>query len=207
MTNEKQVALADERRRFFRIEDLMHLTYREVDEAELERKTALLEKGMVEQFMINSSLAAITADMAATMRKIEVIDPDVASYLKSLDRKIDLVGKAFMADEMSVGDNQAAQVNLSASGIAFDIDKQIPEGTNVEIKMLLMPACTGILTYGKVVGNYPSGTGEDAKNNVRIDFTHLREEDRDMLIRHVIRKQGDLLRERRIARENDTDSL
>jgi hypothetical protein len=37
---------------------------------------------------------------------------------------------------------------------------------------------------------------------VRVDFTHLRDEDRDLLIRHIMRKQGEMLRERRIAREN-----
>ena len=206
MTDEKRVALEDERRRFFRIEDLMHLSYREIDESELDRKVELLEKGMVEQFMINSSLAAITADMAATLRKVEVTDPDVASYLKSLDRKIDLVGKAFMADEVSVGENQAAPVNLSASGIAFETEEPIAEGTNIELKMLLMPTFTGILTYGKVIGNVKSETEGKTCNQVRIDFTHVREEDRDMLIRHVIRKQGDMLRERRIARENDAES-
>lgn len=204
MTDETQASLDDERRRFFRIEDLMHLSYREIDNAELNRKVELLEKGMVEHFMINSSLTAITADMAATLRKVEATDPDVAAYLKSLDRKIDLVGKAFMAEDVSVGENKAAPVNISASGIAFDTEEPLKEGINVELKMLLMPTFTGILTYGKVVGNDKSEVNGKAVNQVRIDFTHLREEDRDMLIRHVIRKQGDMLRERRIARENET---
>ena len=204
MTDETQASLDDERRRFFRIEDLMHLSYREIDNAELNRKVELLEKGMVEHFMINSSLTAITADMAATLRKVEATDPDVAAYLKSLDRKIDLVGKAFMAEDVSVGENKAAPVNISASGIAFDTEEPLKEGINVEMKMLLMHTFTGILTYGKVVGNDKSEVDGKAVNQVRIDFTHLREEDRDMLIRHVIRKQGDMLRERRIARENET---
>ena len=204
MTDETHASLDDERRRFFRIEDLMHLSYREIDNAELNRKVELLEKGMVEHFMINSSLTAITADMAATLRKVEATDPDVAAYLKSLDRKIDLVGKAFMAEDVSVSENKAAPVNISASGIAFDTEEPLKEGTNVELKMLLMPSFTGILTYGKVVGNDKSEVDGKAVNQVRIDFTHLREEDRDMLIRHVIRKQGDMLRERRIARENET---
>lgn len=202
MTDEKQLALEDEKRRFFRIEDLMHLSYREIDETELDRKVELLEKGMVEQFMINSSLAAITADMAATLRKVEVTDPDVAAYLKSLDRKIDLVGKAFMSDDVNVGENEAAQVNLSASGIAFQTDKPLREGANIELKMLLMPTFTGILTYGKVIANVKETVDGKTVYQVRVDFSHVREEDRDMLIRHVIRKQGDMLRERRIARES-----
>lgn len=87
MTNDTQVSLEDERRRFFRIEDLVHLTYRVIDEVELAEKAELLEKGMIEQFMLMSSLSAITAEMAGTFRKIEIGDPDVATYLKALDKK------------------------------------------------------------------------------------------------------------------------
>jgi hypothetical protein len=201
MTDEQR-SIEDERRRFFRIEDLIHLTFRIIDDTELAYKTDLLEKGMVEQFMINSSLAAVTADMAATLRKIEVNDPDVAQYLKSLDQKIDMIGRAFMIDEINTEDNKASAVNLSASGIAFHHKKAIPVGSNLEIKMMLMPSNAGVLTYGKVIGNEPVEETGGKEIQVRVDFTHLREEDRDLLIRHVIRKQGDMLRERRIAREN-----
>ena len=202
MTDDQRVSIEDERRRFFRIEDLIHLTFRVIDETELAYKTELLEKGLVEQFMITSSLAAVTADMSATLRKIEVNDPDVASYLKSLDQKIDMIGRAFMVDEVNTQDNKASAVNLSASGIAFYHEKEIPVGTYLELKMLLMPSNAGVLTYGKVIGNDPVEGVPGTDIQVRVDFTHLREEDRDLLIRHVIRKQGDMLRERRIAREN-----
>lgn len=202
MTDEQEISIEDERRRFFRIEDLVHLTFRIIDETELAYKTDLLEKGLVEQFMITSSLAAVTADMSATLRKIEVNDPDVAHYLKSLDQKIDMIGRAFMVDEVNTQDNQACAVNLSASGIAFHHENEIPVGTYLEIKMLLMPSNAGVLTYGKVIGNDKVAGIKGTDIQVRVDFTHLREEDRDLLIRHVIRKQGDMLRERRVAREN-----
>ena len=202
MTDEQQVSIEDERRRFFRIEDLVHLTFRVIDETELAYKTDLLEKGLVEQFMITSSLAAVTADMSATLRKIEVNDPDVANYLKSLDQKIDMIGRAFMVDEVNTQDNRVNAVNLSASGIAFHHEKEIPIGTTLEIKMMLMPSNAGVLTFGKVIGNEPVEGINGTDIQVRVDFTHLREEDRDLLIRHVIRKQGDMLRDRRIAREN-----
>jgi len=202
VTDDQKISIEDERRRFFRIEDLVHLTFRIIDETELAYKTDLLEKGLVEQFMITSSLAAVTADMSATLRKIEVNDPDVAHYLKSLDQKIDMIGRAFMVDEVNTQDNQACAVNLSASGIAFHHENEIPVGTYLEIKMLLMPSNAGVLTYGKVIGNDKVAGIKGTDIQVRVDFTHLREEDRDLLIRHVIRKQGDMLRERRVAREN-----
>jgi len=203
MTDKKTIDTTDERRRFFRIEDLIHLTYRMIDKSVLEERVKRLDQGLVEQFMVMSSLSSITADMAATLRKIEISDPDLASYLKALDHKIDLIGKTFMIEEVSATANKAEPVNLSASGIAFNSNEIIAEGTAVEIKMMLLPSCSGILAYGEVVGNGKVEDDSGFQNQVRIDFTHLRDEDRDMLIKHVIKKQGDMLRERRMARERE----
>lgn len=202
MTIDKQVSPEEERRRFFRIEDLMHLTYRVIDKDELTEKVDMLEKGLIEQFMVMSSLAAISADMAATLRKIESVEPDVAAYLRALDRKIDTIGRAFMVDEVTAGNSDATAVNVSASGIAFDTNENLPVGALVELKMLLLPSCTGVLTYGEVVANDNVDEKTGFSTQVRIDFTHLRDEDRDMLIKHAIKKQGDMLRERRAAQEN-----
>lgn len=202
MMEENQVSIEDERRRFFRIEDLVNLTYEIIDENTLAEKVSLLEKGMIEQFMVMSSLSAITSEMSATIHKIETDHPDTAAYLKALDKKIDLIGKAFMLDEVRARENQAAAVNLSASGIAFNTNDKLKTGDHVELKIMLMPSCTGILTYGEIVAceKHTDSTGHQYQ--VRINFSHLRDEDRDMLIKHVIRKQGDMLRERRAAREN-----
>ena len=44
-----------------------------------------------------SSLAAITAQMTAGLRRIENRDPDLAAYLRAIDQKIEVIGRAFIA--------------------------------------------------------------------------------------------------------------
>ena len=46
-----------------------------------------------------SSLAAITAQMTAGLRRIENRDPDLAAYLRAIDQKIEVIGRAFIAQE------------------------------------------------------------------------------------------------------------
>jgi len=36
---------------------------------------------------------------------------------------------------------------------------------------------------------------------MRVDFTHIRDEDRDLLIKHMLRRQGERLRQARAAAE------
>jgi hypothetical protein len=66
--------------------------------------------------------------------------------------------------------------------------------------MLLFPSFTGLLIYGNVVGSTPApdqASSAAYRNLVRIEFTHIREQDRELLIRHLLRRQSDQLREDR----------
>lgn len=76
----------------------------------------------------------------------------------------------------------------------------------LEVKLLLLPTYTGILTYGTLV-DCVEVEGEEADAEypyrLRIDFSFMRESDRDALIRHVLLKQSEWLRARREKREQE----
>jgi hypothetical protein len=40
---------------------------------------------------------------------------------------------------------------------------------------------------------------------LRIDFTHIRDEDRDLLIKHMLRRQGERLRQARQTADSDAN--
>ena len=72
-------------------------------------------------------------------------------------------------------------------------------GTSLEIRMLLFPSFTGLLIYGTVIESSPASTDESSeryRHFARIEFSHIREQDRELLIRHLLRRQGDQMRER-----------
>jgi hypothetical protein len=77
-------------------------------------------------------------------------------------------------------------------------------GTPLEIRLLLLPALAGILAFGSVVECTEPPAGEDraaGSRLMRVDFTHIRDEDRDLLIKHMLRRQGERLRQARAAAE------
>jgi hypothetical protein len=201
MKDNQNISLEDEKRRFFRIEDLVHLSCNVLDERSFNEKIQLLEKGVSEQFLVMSDLSAISSEMSASLRRIESREPEIADYLRSIDRKIDLLGRAIMSEEFGVNIDSAVPVNLSASGVGIKTGRAIPENSSVEVRMILLPDHVGVMAYGSVVA-CEEQDDERYPYLVRVDFTHLRDEDRDLLIRHIMRKQGEMLRERRIAREN-----
>lgn len=190
---------AEDRRQFFRVDDTVRLDIRPLDRAELADRLADLEHGVPGNFSVMSSLESVTAQMAANLRRIEARDPDMATYLRALDQKLEILGRAFLAKESELLSRQAQPVNLSAGGVSLHVQEPIAVGQAVEIRMLLFPSFAGLLSYGEVVGcdPLPAGEGGTYTHQLRVEFTHMREQDREALIRHVLRRQGWELRARR----------
>jgi hypothetical protein len=201
MSIEDQGKIQDERREFFRIDDSIQVSYRVIPAAEVPSNiNDQMRAG--DRFTVMTRLQEISQHLSASMHRIEQRDIDIADYLKALDEKINLLGRSFLTEERELLDQPSQKVNLSAGGLGMDITEQVDVGAMVEVKLLLLPSYTGLLAYGEVVGVEPSD-GEHAEYpyHVRINFTLIRGSDQDALIRHITRRQGEMLRHRREIRE------
>jgi len=203
MEDEQQQGLSQERRDFFRIDDSVALSFQVVPSSSLGKKLERQEKGLESEFTLMSNLSVISQEMTGVLRKIEGKSPDIAHYLKSLDQKIDMLGKAFLTWTNEMADQPASAVNLSASGMAFNAPEPTEIGTLLELKILL-PFFTGLILYAEVVACaklQPKGDSTPFYQT-RVTFQHLRERDRDVLIRHVLQRQSEYLRAKRVERED-----
>lgn len=187
-----------ERRSFFRIDDTVRLSVARVPPEELDSRLERLDHDLAGNFTVMSSLAAITAQMTAGLRRIENRDPDLAAYLRAIDQKIEVIGRAFIAQEPELSAQKGVPVNLSAGGMCAGVDERYETGDTVEIRMLLFPSFTGLMIYGTVVECSPVDDEADHghfRHLARIEFTHIREQDRELLIRHLLRRQSAQLRD------------
>ncbi len=199
----------DERRRFFRIDDSVHMTLKPVPGDEVEQRLQSLGQSANGSFNLMTGLGAIGQRAAASLRRIELKDPDVADYLKAIDRKLELIARAMLAEDVDIAHQPARAVNLSGGGMAVHSREAMEEGAVLEIKMMLLPSFTGIITYGTLVDcqALPHDEVEDGfAYLLRIDFSFMRDADRDALIRHILLKQAQWLRVRREERESQEDS-
>jgi len=185
-----------ERRRFFRVEDEIVLVYRPIAPEDVP-DPAQFQNQVLDPFSLTSTLEYLTQESHAHLRRIERDHPEVAEYLKTLERKIDVLAQALMISNNRLVDQPTRKVNLSAAGIAFDADQPIAEGELLELKMVLPPSLVGIVTFGRVVHCSPC-EGEKSWR-VGVDFLSMREQDREVLIRHVVKRQLTLLRQRKQA--------
>jgi c-di-GMP-binding flagellar brake protein YcgR len=87
---------------------------------------------------------------------------------------------------------------LSASGLAFTSEKAIKPESILELKMILPPSLVAIITYGKVVHcrHHSESENDQFPYNIGVDFLSLDEHDRELLIRHIVKRQMVQLRNR-----------
>jgi len=187
----------EERRRFFRIDDEVNLFYQKVDE-KMVVEPSHLSDNILSNCSLSSALELISQDSAQLLYRLERNQPDVAEYLRLIDSKIDLLSQAIMLQGGQFKENSTRNANLSAAGIAFEVEQQLEQGDFLEIKMLLVHCMAVIVAYGKVVYCKKSQSGDDQYPYlVGVDYVNLKDQDRELLIKHVVKKQLQQLRDKK----------
>lgn len=151
------------RRDFFRIYDEVNLFYQKIDERLLTESHPNFES---------------TDDERASQ--------EAALQLPKLEKT--LLGA--MSPDMQFNDHKTCDVNISASGMAFNCEDALKEGDYLIIKILLVSSMTAVETYGKVVYCKDHHLS-DSQNPyfVGAHFINMKDEDRELLIRHVAKKR------------------
>jgi hypothetical protein len=196
------MSTGSDRREYFRIDDSIQVSFREVDPEELgSHLEALGEESHSDQFTVASQIISMRHESGALLRKISEHSPDIGAYLASMDRRLEILARAFSANKGTVDQQPVKTCNISASGLALHVNEPVKEGVYLEMRLLLMPSYTGLLVYGEVVSCQRQRHSEGEEDFlIRVNFSHIRESDRDLLIKHVIQRQGELLRLRREQR-------
>ncbi len=193
-----------EKRRFFRISDYVNLSYRLVDEPQIQHPIQSTSS-LLDNCSLTSALELIAEEATILHGKLEQIHSDFADYLKLLNIKIDLVAQAVISlsniDEVSA--NQTRNANISISGVGFDCDEQLKIGQYLEVKILLVHSTTVILVYAKVIHCFKYSDPVDIYPYfVGVDFVNIKEADCDLLSKHVAKKQLQQLRQQNEQRRN-----
>jgi hypothetical protein len=186
----------EQRRRFYRIDDEVVLQYREVPEEDVERLPQLLAERFPDSFTLGARFASLNQQLRPLLKEIEGDSPAVAKYVAAIDEKLDLLAQVLLARDTDLIDQPTRQVNLSAGGMAFFADQPLVPGAVLELRLILFPSFTGILVYGRVAYCRDQGAG-DFRWRVAVEFLRMGEEERDLIVKHVLRKDAAKLLSRR----------
>jgi hypothetical protein len=190
--------MSEERREYFRIDDEIALDYRLISSGEAELLREKIQSRVVDRFTAASSFTATSRHMTHIIHKVQVQSPELARCLQSIDRKLNMIAQLFVSEEINLHERPTREVNLSAGGMAFRVQQEIKVDSLLELRMVLFPSLVGILTVSRVIQCERVEDG-DLKFpwQIAVVYEHLRETDRELLVRHIMSKETQQLRSRR----------
>lgn len=178
--------MASERRRYFRIEDVIGLKSEVIDSQKLNDKLERFWSNQHEYSLLNEFNYQIEQHRA-DLRHIKESLPEVGRYLEVLQNQLDLLTDKLLQDEDQFTETEKT-VNLSAQGLAFYSAEAAHDGDVVELHLRLMPERHKIVLFARVVScervDHVSG-----QFRIALDFEHIQEADRELLVKHVHGKQ------------------
>ncbi|MDH5473747.1 MAG: PilZ domain-containing protein [Gammaproteobacteria bacterium] len=190
----------NERRGFFRIDDQIKLEYEIVSDDEYNNATQILNEVHDSSFALSANFATLNHDNSYLLNNIRRGTPEIAQYLDLLNQKIDALSQHLLENEISLSEEGLTTANISASGIAFKTPENLKKNQAIKTKIVLMPEKIGIQAYGRIIDCRP-----DTENNnyiASMNFEHIRNDDKELMIKHNLNKQMIELRKRSESKEN-----
>jgi hypothetical protein len=189
---------ADQRREYFRIDDRVLLNLRPIAAAEVAAVHERILERVPDRFTVAANFAVNSRATARLLHGLSSSSPDAARYMKLMDQKLNQLARLFVLDEVERGGYPLLEVNLSAGGLVFPSPKEHAVDDLLETRMVLYPEMLGILTVSQVVycERLAQPPGGDPWQ-VAVEYLHIREADRDLLVSHIMARETELLRRQR----------
>ena len=128
----------------------------------------------------------------ADFSRIDKRMPELARYLRVLERQIDRI-----TEKLAVDDDDLVlarkRVNISAQGLLYRADGAPTAGTLLELTLKLLPSGLRLVIMARVIQVEPENDHDDGRYRVALDFEHLHEADREILAKHIHGKQMESL--------------
>ncbi|MCK4707637.1 MAG: PilZ domain-containing protein [Gammaproteobacteria bacterium] len=178
--------MSDERRRFFRIEDIVGLKTRVIKKQDVKQTLDSFWNDQ-HQFSIRNEFNYKLDQHQADLQQIKNKMPELGRYLSVLQEQLDLLTDKIVGNEDNFTTSETS-VNISAQGISFISDEKVQPGDIVELNLLLLPNQQKIVVFAKVI-NCHQHENTSNQYNISLDFEHIHDADRELLVKHVHGKQ------------------
>ncbi len=198
-----------DRRDYFRVDDKVFIEYEVVSDHQMSVGVQELARGSSGELGLSAALLRMEGELTAVLSTMEPKAPEAARAIGLINNKINALVSllpVLQNPENNLLTKPVRRCNLSASGIAFPNNEELPTGTKLLLRMVLPPSYYYVVAYAEVIRCTPARKlKEGGKYNVAVRFTFLLDRYREILIRHSFMREKQVLKERRIAKDRLPD--
>ncbi len=191
--------MSEDRRRFYRINSELELAVEAIDASEVAKRVETFDSEQPAFAMQNSYNYQIEQHQA-DFRRIESSMPEVARYLAVMEQQIRRLTEIMAPDEQSQLLVRKL-VSISAQGVAYFDRQALEPDSMVHIVMRLVPSGLQVQALARVIAVVTSEDDDDDLFRISLDFEHIHEADRELLIKDIHSKQIEALNAARQAND------
>lgn len=185
-----------ERRRFFRIPDQVYLRLEQESDRHASSTAHLI-------YPYINELRKIDVETKHAWYQLQNGDPQIASYLQALNRKIDCLAQALLASQNDVVQEPNHHIQLSEGGFSSEFDLPYVVGTQHQATLVLFPQRQTLLFTAQCIhcSTLPATATTKQRYRVGFAFVQINEGDAQVLARHIFTAQSN---QRRQQQEKQT---
>lgn len=186
----KVTAMFKDRRRFFRINDTIGVSYHLLSDAE----KSVVEKEVEVDCAVLQSIDRLNAQLLRVMDNVQAAQPDVALALNLMNQKIDMLfEKHDFSNTIAEIVFDKREVSLSANGIAFSCAEHFAKDDLLRVDILLDKSNLQITAIGQVVGceSLDKPRSKSKPFYARLHFVQIKMHDQEIIAQYVINKQNE----------------
>lgn len=182
-----------DRRRFFRINDNVGVNYRQLDEEELNQHIETLSNPGDTMSLI----ADCNKQIETLLSQLVIKEPLIGELMGVLNKKVNCVIQQLELETRLTQSlaHKIQEVNISACGMALTTEESLESGMALDLELMLLPGRYLLHCHGVVVDATASNCGKGF--HTRVNFSGMSSEDQELLIQHIVKRQGALLKAQR----------
>ncbi|MGS2718721.1 PilZ domain-containing protein [Eionea flava] len=175
-----------EKRQYFRIQQDVIFNFCPVSNDDVIHSRAEQHFEHSETLCLFSEFQQINGQGQQLMASIKESNPLIAEYLDGLNKKMDLVCQQVLSTQSSIHDVDSGRIDISQGGLAFSSDDSIGVESWLALKLIFLPAYTGVITYGQVTRN---ALQPDGSYLIGVRFHNLDDEQSKLIAKQVFKTQ------------------
>lgn len=185
-----------DRREFFRINDTVVVDYKVVAKENVTTVARHIAHSTSDDDSNDKAqLRSVQNAFNHLLDQINQQDREIARALRMLDEKINLISQSIQKHNNPVNPEDVTHANLSGGGIAFMVETPLDIRGYVELHLQLLPTANTIHALATVIScERLLGASPEKPYHLRMAFTHMDDQDRNLLVKHTLNRQAEMLR-------------
>lgn len=195
--------MSQDKRNAFRIEEAARIKVSTLDQDAWDQRLALLAGSLSAMLNVRQAVEDINLEISRKMIAVNRVSTTVADCMDLMNKKLDI-----MIDHIGhlehqrgeLGDEDASRCELSSSGVQFPHSESFENGQRIHFRALLITHTFYFEALAQVTRCEPMPNG--AGFQIAAAFRGLRDADRDSLIKHLLHRQSETIRAKRLELDN-----